>query len=181
LWYNDIVSKEKKMEVMDVAKAKERARNDANDLLLELWDGSTIPINVLEMAKLLGAETWDATIPGTVSGMVRRYDDKIKIYVDKNDVWERKRFTIAHEIGHIIYHNNYDKSGKLQYVDERGVLASAGTDPVEVYCNNFAANLLMPEFAIYKLRPVYDTSELAKALNVSSQAMYLRLKNLDTL
>lgn len=85
----------------------------------------------------------------------------------------RRRFTIAHELGHLMMHD----------VDE--AFRSTGsdwfsTDPLEVEANQYAADLLMP---LWMLEPVAmsfgpDVPRLARMFQVSEQAMRIRLGKL---
>ncbi|MFA7284847.1 MAG: ImmA/IrrE family metallo-endopeptidase [Candidatus Absconditabacterales bacterium] len=116
-----------------------------------------------------------------LSGVVQEKDGKYYVYVNAKDSDGRKRFTIAHELGHIV----------LGHVPTGGILKDnlKFRDPThnytdeekkqEVEANDFAANLLMPSEAVQKNFSLFDTiSELAKFFNVSEQAMRFRLDNL---
>lgn len=76
----------------------------------------------------------------------------------------RKRFTVAHEIGHLILghtQQNYDSSDK-------------SLDDVEA--NQFAAELLMPlEMLKNDIKIIKNVKELAKKYIVSEEAMWRRL------
>ncbi len=80
-----------------------------------------------------------------ISGAIS-YDKKI-ILVNDNDSDYRKRFTIAHELGHLALH---EEDGDM--VDYRNN-ADAVRPKKEIEANAFAAELLMPKdifMAIYK-------------------------------
>jgi Zn-dependent peptidase ImmA (M78 family) len=95
----------------------------------------------------------------------------------------RKRFTIAHEIGHLILHKgravHIDRSFRVNLRDTRSAL---GTDRDEIQANFFAASLLMPtEFLLADLKEGIDfeaDSDLKRLVNryqVSAQALALRV------
>jgi Zn-dependent peptidase ImmA (M78 family) len=58
-------------------------------------------------------------------------------------------------------------------------LASAGTDEREIFANQFAANLLMPESEVRsRWQRTASPVTLAAAFRVSQDAMSFRLRNL---
>jgi hypothetical protein len=64
-------------------------------------------------------------------------------------------------------------------VDLRSKLSTAGTDPEEIYANEFAACLLMPEEEVKRMNKAgLDAFDMAVAFGVSRDAMQFRLKNL---
>lgn len=103
------------------------------------------------------------------SGAVQVHD-YAEIWVSMNDAPARRRFTVAHELGHLLLH----PLGKLQkaYRD-----VSFNGDPAESEANAFAADLLMPLGMLqrYVLQYGVDAARLAAAFQVSEQAMNIRL------
>lgn len=103
----------------------------------------------------------------------------------------RQRFTIAHELGHLLLHET-----RAMIVDthvyRRDEVSSMGTKKEEREANAFAAELLMPRDFV---EVVFDTvlmeqpaitasqlvSRLAADFEVSEQAMGIRLGNLGIL
>jgi Zn-dependent peptidase ImmA (M78 family) len=100
----------------------------------------------------------------------------------------RRRFTIAHELGHFLLHEgeelHIDKVGSGYEIKRRDGKSSAGIDIDEMEANLFAAELLMPvDFLnadLAKLEPVSLSDDekinlLASRYGVSTQALTLRL------
>lgn len=98
---------------------------------------------------------------------------------------QRKRFTMAHELGHLVLHH----SSPVSVSEESGVLlrdinSSKGEDLKEIEANYFAACLLMPSNKVSSyLSEVSHLSEdfitdMAKKFDVSVMAMTIRLTNL---
>jgi len=143
-------------------------------------------INVNKVAKDLGVTVVEHDFSDDMSGVFVREGDSLFIGVNENHPPTRKRFTIAHEIGHfllhaedVIHHDNFDlESPSVVLYRSEGINSSA-----EVEANAFAAELLMPEQMIDECIEEGKTSieGLAKAFNVSIDAMRYRLINLNYL
>lgn len=146
------------------------------------------PVNVTAIAESKGAIVVQEANEDDFSGFLFRSSDSAPIIgVNAKHPPTRRRFTIAHELAHLVLH---PKSGV--HVDEgvfqmRDARASAGTDEEEVEANRFAAELLMPrsflEADIEALGSIYLDDEktianLAKRYRVSSQSMAIRLSSL---
>lgn len=149
------------------------------------------PVPVAELAVALGAELIYEPFDGDVSGLlIRNEDESVVIGVNAQHHQNRQRFTIAHEIGHLLLHRGdplfIDKQVRIEFRDERASLAN---DPKEIAANRFAAELLMPrdvlhyeadQFLSSRADPDSEivVSALAKKFAVSQQAMQFRLTNL---
>lgn len=144
----------------------------ARTLLDEYWDYE-IPISPEDFAEKLGLSVVQSSDMGTKSGY---FDSKSRtIYVNANDCDERRRFTIAHELGHFCLHHG----SSLRDTSNLNWLAI--NPEHERAANQFAAELLMPAIAIkamIEVRNIKDPIALRQAFGVSSQALYYRLKNL---
>jgi Zn-dependent peptidase ImmA (M78 family) len=85
-------------------------------------------------------------LPDNLSGKIFKVDENYLIYANKNHSPRRVRFTIAHEIGHLIKHKEYiDKHGEIL---ERRDHTKYSLIQIrqEKEANQFAAELLMPEY-----------------------------------
>jgi Zn-dependent peptidase ImmA (M78 family) len=145
------------------------------------------PVSVEAIAKLLGARIEKADFKNEVSGVLARREKNVVIGVDKGQAITRQRFTIAHEIGHLILHDFEEVHVDRRFVVRlRSQISSEAIDVDEIEANAFAAGLLMPEeFIRNDVRRLQidfeDASQveaLAKRYGVSSQAMTFRLLNL---
>lgn len=158
-----------------------------------LGDTYSIPIDVTKIAKNFDIKIIvDDLSSSRLSGFAYQKSGEKIIGVNKLDGDERKRFTIAHELGHLLLHKNsvsYDQGGIMMFRDGH---SSEGIDRKEVQANRFAAELLMPEqdirldLAKEKTFDLMTTPELlstfvvrmANKYKVSEQAMYIRLTTL---
>lgn len=107
-------------------------------------------------------------------------DDEIKFIVvnSKTHLYnERKRFTIAHELGHLFLHFSDNQKHYVAFRSE--TLGESREEETEA--NIFAANLLMPDEMVeheYFEMEVQFLSVLAEKFRVSKTAMRLKLDEL---
>lgn len=143
----------------------------ANEILKGFYP-IVFPIDPVLVAKSLGLEVFTASLPRDVSGQIF-YKEK-KIFVEATDYITRQVFSIAHEIGHYVLHN--DGTSHTSYRDTNSAL---GIDRKEREANHFAASLLMPKDEILRLVGLgFKVDSMANYFNVSSLAMEYRLQNL---
>jgi Zn-dependent peptidase ImmA (M78 family) len=131
---------------------------------------------------------------GPESGFALRDNDRRYIGVNTQTSRRRQRFTIAHELGHLLLHKGKQiiVDQAVLRVDLRNDLSSMGTDLEEIGANTFAAALLMPEPIVARhvddfIRADGDIAredlitELARTFDVSAEAVGYRLINLGIL
>merc|ERR1711916_51690 len=146
----------------------------ANELRNELnMNSSTIDIK--KIANELGFQVYGTTFQNEdISGKVIHNNECKEIYV-ADESFERQRFTIAHEIGHIILHHNIDE--EISEVDYR--TSDRQFNRKEFQANAFASALLMPKNEAIKVwEKVYDIDDFADYFEVSKKAASIRLLNL---
>lgn len=162
----------------------------ANSLLRSL--GITEPpIPVDELADSVGALIVRNNFDGSESGFTLRDGERIIIGINTRTSRKRQRFSIAHEIGHVVLHPLttliVDHSVRM---DWRDGVSSLGTNKQEIEANAFAAALLMPQDMIINRVKGYTSqvssregliSDLARVFDVSTEAMGFRLINLGIL
>ena len=132
-------------------------------------------VNITQLAYKLGLNVYSSVMSKT-SGYIKYEGSSKNIYVNSLDSVRRQRFTIAHELGHFLLHNQLleKQGGSVLYRNEnRGIL--------EEQANSCAAALLMPRSMVKSLfnrtsLPISEkVFELANNFNVSVEAMYVRL------
>lgn len=90
-------------------------------------------------------------------------DEYFVIGFNQNDPWCRRRFTIAHEIGHLLFDHTCKRGGE-----------DAGDNEREA--DVFAAELLIPTILIKKdFAKTPNVPELSKLYRVSAQALSIKL------
>lgn len=150
----------------------------------------SIPAEVVAMASFYGFSVYELEMDDKVSGMIIVGDKNLKdfdtdkvIVVNSNHAATRKRFTVAHELGHYILKNRPQKC--YAHRDSSEVY-----NPEEKDANSFASALLMPEEDVKKFaNSFFDNTfgdvdlmiipKVARRYNVSESAAEVRLKKLE--
>ncbi|MBY4897284.1 ImmA/IrrE family metallo-endopeptidase [Cupriavidus sp. AU9028] len=148
----------------------------AQPLLDRYWD-HRLPVDPVAIARAAGVQVQAAHL-GSDAGKLEILSGTPPlpvIWISDTDAHLRQRFTVAHELGHFALGHG------ASFVDGKDSFSLANSDPLEVAANRFAAELLMPEFAITVLimrRNETDLRKLAKAFGVAPLAMRVRLDQL---
>lgn len=114
-----------------------------------------------------------------LSGFTTFSHGRYVIMVNKNDSHARRRFTLAHELKHLLDYTAAPVIHRgLGYGD-----SARQAQQIENICNHFAACLLMPRPWLKRAwaNGVQDVSALAGLFNVSEEAMERRLRYLGYL
>jgi len=136
------------------------------------FGGAELPVPVERIAEdLLGlavAERDDLAVSGMLLPAER------EIYVNAEDVPARRRFTLAHEVGHWVCQCLEGKGAPVMCRAED--VSESADRTLEREANVFAAELLMPEPAVRA--EVARGGDLGESFGVSAEAMAWRLYNL---
>jgi Zn-dependent peptidase ImmA (M78 family) len=108
--------------------------------------------------------------------MVRKNADSpggFDIFVNASHPEVRRRFTIAHEIAHIVLHPHLIGDG----ITDDALLRSGLSNAVEAQANRLAADILMPRDKLneFLVKGITSVKELASRFQVSEQAMAIRI------
>jgi len=156
--------------------------------LLDRYDIAEAPVPVEQIAKAEGARIFYQSLEDDVSGFLYRDQTEMVIGVNTHHAPVRQNFTTAHELGHMLLHDqeqlHVDHAFRVRL---RNDVSSQGTDDYEREANFFAASLLMPRGFIE--RDLQDEefvnlldddflTDLAYKYGVSTKALINRLKNL---
>jgi Zn-dependent peptidase ImmA (M78 family) len=150
--------------------------------------GSKIPIKIDAIVKAHDIEIFeDNELESFVSGILMMKAGRVGLVINHYHSESRKRFTIAHELGHYLLHRDTSSV----FIDEtplfyRGARSERDVDTREVEANVFAAELLMPEEAVradLKAAPArakdsVAIGKMATRYGVSGTAMQYRLQQL---
>jgi len=128
-----------------------------------------LPVPTDKIAEKLGLKIVEFEFPESFSGVLRK--ERGVVGVNKNHPLVRRRFTIAHEMGHFILGHDGDS------IDEQ----SDRPMSLEREANTFASHLLIPtDLVIASVQKVgLDLKTLAREFGVSEQAMTIRLLEMN--
>jgi Zn-dependent peptidase ImmA (M78 family) len=155
--------------------------------LLEAHTIESVPVQVAEIASALGIRVQYEPTEDELSGFLLRDLIRQKTIIGVNGCHHpnRQRFTLAHELGHFLLHEQEKLHVDRQFqVNLRDGNSSKGESEEEKEANLFAAELLMPVRFIKQDLAEVDAldlehddmlAELAKKYEVSVQAMTFRL------
>lgn len=130
----------------------------------QLWN--TIPVPVFDLAEHYSIRIHRRFLPDRVAAILHRLDDDWYLYLNATHSRERQRFTVAHELSHVIsYRNGHSFSTPNFCVADR-----------EHYTDSRAAEILMPAWKVrWLISKNVPLSEMAEKFAVSQQAMRIRI------
>ena len=139
-------------------------------------DMDKAPIKMTALANRLGIKVWHVKeLEDNISGMLAKNEDgKWEIYVNGKHSRARRRFTVAHEIGHFLLHKEEVGDG---IIEDRFLRAEGLTNSQEAEANAFAADVLMPFELMSQFQQdgITDPKELSDKFDVSDSVMRIRL------
>lgn len=167
------------------------------DRVLEyVWDGESLPVPVELIATdsfglnirleddMTAAPGLDGERSENVSGLLLVAAGEIWVNAAEARQWEgRKRFTIGHELGHYVMHQEEARPTifcrKVEIGDESGA-ADRASMSTEREADAFAAAMLMPEHLIREHVERHGTSipDLCEAFGTSEKATRYRVETL---
>ena len=160
-----------------------KARNLSWEILLTAGITS-LPVDLNKVLKTVNIKAilycdafFDTDSPGLrgSDGFVTKIGDKKAIYLNENKgTIQRRRFTLAHELGHIVLDH------PINPIIYRNSEIDEGQKPEEVQANIFARDLLMPAGVLAKLH-VTTVDEIMQICNVSYTSARIRLERLTEL
>lgn len=147
-----------------------------------------LPVDVEGAILALGIELdRSAALPPGISGELRKLPTgRFVIKASAREHLFRRRFTMAHELGHFIFHRDIVGDGvdddQLYRSTTEGDIYNSRIKRIhEAQANSFAANFLMPKDLmrkeLRKVGPVVDA--LYPRFQVSPSAMRWRLSTMD--
>jgi Zn-dependent peptidase ImmA (M78 family) len=162
--------------------------NSKVNAILKSLSEITLPINIEDIAKMRGLKIMSYPLGDDVSGLLAIQDGIGTIGYNQNEPKVRRRFTIAHELGHYELH----KEKSELFVDKQFIYRSQNSRNTEVNitmeqeANYFASAILMPTDQLRRaiesmnmdLASEESIKELAKLFEVSTTAMSLRISGL---
>lgn len=150
----------------------------AAEKILRFTNCNTPPVSPWLIAQKLNVPVFDWDFPDDISGMIATNIKGVCIGVNQDHSPVRRTFTVAHELGHLIFHRT--NALLIDFTDLEIVATDDDeTNKRETKANQFAADLLMPKTWVeQEYRNPDQLSLLARKYGVSEQAFWYRLVNL---
>jgi len=136
-----------------------------------------VPLNVAAVAEKFGIRIEYISLENDVSGILYKdeEDDSWVMQVNEDHHPNRRRYTIAHELGHFCLHRHLRRR-----FEDKIFFRGGETNKPEWQANDFASAILMPEDKFREMvrSGVSKVEALAKEFKVSTLALRIRAKNL---
>lgn len=165
----------------------EKIRNkSAIELLEEYGLDKTAPIDIEQLLRAIGISAIGKDFSelekrldkpkGSILGMLLSSGNNAAIFYRKDDSYNRRRFTIAHELAHAINHSDNEP-----HIEYRMAEKEMEENPVEKKANIVAGEILIPLPLLkkeYLKLDIPSSTVLANIFKVSQNVMEARLKYL---
>ena len=155
-----------------IYKDYQNARDAVWRLLIDLQI-SELPLNTVKFCAELGIKLHYYEPTDESDGMSCYINGVPHIFVSSAVLPERRRFTVAHEIGHIILGH----VGKFELVNRE---PSPNDNPVEQAANVFASRLLAPACVLWGCN-VRTAGQIQELCQISRTAAEYRMQRLNEL
>ncbi|MDA1317526.1 MAG: ImmA/IrrE family metallo-endopeptidase [bacterium] len=148
---------------------------------LRMKTGCSFPEgNLVDFAKALGVLVYESKFikHDDVDGFLEsptKSNEKAKIFLNKDRPTARKKFTLAHELGHYILHKDSQRQYRFDEFDYSGDEEEVKK---ETEANYFAASLLVPEEKLKSILALSrgDINIAAEYFGVSKPVIENRIK-----
>jgi Zn-dependent peptidase ImmA (M78 family) len=122
-----------------------RLINNLTQDIIDLYN-IQIPIqDINEVVGKIGGHVEESFDENMFDGSIRKQNNGFIIYVSPFQSAERRKFTIAHELGHLFLHMGYQINSNLWDGQKNATYYRSGDSLLEYQANEFAAAFLMPE------------------------------------
>lgn len=155
--------------------------NENDLLLIKKSQENSTKVNIISLCNNFGIKVYDANMESNMSGAILKENDEYKIYINRYESQNRQRFTIAHELAHFLLHKEKIGDNLTDRKGTNGMMYRSNlSDIYERQANILASEILMPITLIRKYidNGVNTYSELSRKLEVSEEALRIRLDNL---
>lgn len=169
-------------------KSYKKSRDAAWQLLIDM-NINELPVKVSKIIRNLGIGLYTyqdneeiirkfgiSELLKTSDGFTLLMPNQYKIFYDSSKSNERIRFTLAHELGHIICKHEFQLMDE-SYITTRNSEPSSSDSIIESEANMFAARLLAPACVLHELK-LFTPTEIAEYCCISQQAAEFRCNRL---
>lgn len=146
---------------------------DATWRLLIDCNVTSLPVKISGICKAIGIKVRLYTPTDVNDGMSMIVDGEPAIFVSRNCIPSRQRFTAAHELGHV----PLGHVGRYQLVNRQ---PTAGDNPVEQEANVFASRILAPACVLWGcgVKSAQDIEQLCDISRAAAEFRWTRMKAL---
>lgn len=165
-----------------------KARDAAWQLIIDM-NINELPVKVSTIIRQLGIGLYNYqdnaefihklkldTIAKSSDGFTLFMNNQYKIFYDNTKSVARIRFTLGHELGHIICKHEFQKVSD-SYITTRNSEPKPNDSIIETEANMFAARLLAPACVLHELK-LFTAEEIAEHCCISQQAAEFRCQRL---
>lgn len=132
-----------------------------------------LPVKITRLCRGMGIKVLMHDVPERGDGFCTVIDGQPCIFVYQGAYRPRQRFTVAHELGHILLGH----AGKYELVNRE---PSADDNPIEQGANVFAARILAPACVLWACN-AFTPEAIADLCDISMQAASYRSKRMELL
>lgn len=132
-----------------------------------------LPVMVVKLCRRMGIRVNYFTPETDSDGFSTVVDGQAQIFVSDRCSRERQRFTVAHELGHILLGH----VGEYELVNRE---PSRGDNPIEQAANVFASRLLAPACVLWAL-DARTPEQIAALCQISRQSAAFRAERMEVL
>ncbi len=153
-------------------KDYQKTRDVVWKLLIDL-EVSELPVPIVKICRELGIKVKYFNLSEETDGVSLFIEGVPYILIDRKVSPERQRFTIAHELGHILLGH----VGKYNLVNRE---ITPSDNPIEQAANVFASRLLAPACVLWGCG-VTKAQQIAKMCHISKTASEYRMERMTVL
>lgn len=170
-------------------KKYQNARNASWELLIDLKI-SELPVKITSVVKAMKipihkyGSNQDFIINNRLEALTETSDGftaliggKHYIFYDETESPRRIRFTLAHELGHIVCNHLYGRTKNGIFISTRNAEPLHSDNSEEKQANIFASRLLAPACVLHELK-LFTTEQIAEVCQISKQSAAFRLERL---
>lgn len=164
----------KRIALKDSARPDYRRVEREVSRLLSEFDVQEPPVDPVRIAREMGVNVYFVEFDAEHKNISGFYDcEENAIFVNREEFPLRQTFTVAHELGHKVLHEDWAKSADYRVLLRDQSLQEK--DSREQEANSFAANLLAPRFLMDRYWRKLSIEQLSQLFAVSVPVVKNRL------
>lgn len=153
-----------------------QSRNASWETLIEFGINTlpVIPLDICKQAGIMVYKNSDAQLlTGTQIGLSFYHNGSFRIIIDDTQILTRRRFTLAHELGHIFL-------GHLLVDTPQGRTFDISKPEIERQADVFASRLLAPACVLWGIN-AQTAEQISEVCSISHEAARIRAERMEVL